>query len=96
MKQGPSIPQHVTGDDLSDALTILQQLAETSASGSLKSSTGLVRLRRGRVVKVVGSILADLISGAQASWGWRAVVGEPNGDLNLELSSVLLATVATS
>tara|TARA_R110000822_G_scaffold120633_4_gene254158 strand:- start:3204 stop:3485 length:282 start_codon:yes stop_codon:yes gene_type:complete len=85
------IPQHVVGDDLSDALDLLQQLAETSASGSLKTAAGLLRLRDGRVVKVVGSILSDLVAGAASSWGWRTVKGSPNGDLNVELSSALLS-----
>lgn len=87
--------QHIAGGDLSEALIILQQLVDAGTSGSLKSTAGSLRLRRGRVVKVEGPILAALIAGAPASWGWRTVPGEPNGDLDVELTSLLLANMAS-
>lgn len=82
--------QHITGNDLSDALSLLQQLAECGANGSLKTATGSLRLRSGQVVKTTGTIIADLISGLETDWGWRQVPGLPNGDMQAELGMVLL------
>jgi hypothetical protein len=92
MKQAPQ--QHIAGGDLSEALIILQQLVDAGTSGNFKSTIGSLRLRRGRVVKVEGSILIALIVGVPASWGWRTVPGEPNGNLDADLTSLLLANMA--
>lgn len=82
--------QHIDGTDLSDALIVLQQLVDTGASGSLKSPVGFLRLRRGRVVKIGGALLSGLVNGLDAAWGWRTVPGEPNGELDASLTSLLL------
>ena len=82
--------QHIIGTDMSDALTLLQQLAESGASGTLKTYDGALRLARGRVVQHTGSMLTDLIAGQRSNWGWRKVAGIPNGSLNSDLSILLL------
>lgn len=82
---------HVSGDDVSDLLALLQTPGFAGLNGTITVDGLRVRVSVGAfILGDFRELVSRLVTGAGASWSWRSTPGAPRGEFAVPFQTALL------